>query len=129
MSVPLKFGGVAEHFNLPIRLCLESGIVNGEWTDIHGGTGAIADALLQGKIDMATMLTEGAVTIMCDRDTNFKLHTIYVEAPLRWGVYVATDGPIKQLDDLANEKFAISRFGSGSELMTFLLAARQNWNW
>jgi sulfonate transport system substrate-binding protein len=44
-------------------------------------------------------------------------------------VYVKTGGAIKKLADLKDCKFAISRWGSGSELMTFLLAEREQWKW
>jgi ABC-type nitrate/sulfonate/bicarbonate transport system substrate-binding protein len=41
---------------------------------------------------------------------------------------VAAKSPHKTISDLENKKCAISRLGSGSQLMAYVNAANQNWN-
>ena len=100
--------------------------VDVEWIDFPGGTGAIMAALESGTIDVATPLTEGAVTAIVNGNPS-RLARIFVESPLLWGVHVAADFPAESLEDLEGNRFAISRFGSGSELMSRVLAEDRGW--
>jgi sulfonate transport system substrate-binding protein len=131
----IRVGGVDEHFNLPWKLAIEAGAfetlgVDVTWTNCPGGTGQIADALESGSIDVATCLTEGILTAI-STGHRCRLHSLWVESPLDWGVHVATDSPLVALDDLRADdvKFAISRPGSGSELMSLVLADQRRWGW
>ena len=61
-----KIGGVPEHFNLPWYLTLKNKEyqdknINLRWKDYQGGTGEMCNALRDGEIDMAVILTEGIV--------------------------------------------------------------------
>ena len=125
-------GGVPEHFNLPWHLAKEEGLfekagVTVNWKDYGGGTGAMAADLRENKLDMALLLTEGAVADII-KGGNYKIAALYVESPLIWGVHVHADAPFQQMDELENKKFAISRLGSGSHLMAFVNAQQQGWN-
>lgn len=128
----IKVGGVPEHFNLPWHLCIEdrnfeeSGI-DLTWTDFHGGTGEMSEALKNGDIDVAVMLTEGSIKEICD-GSPFKIIQTYVKSSLMWGIHVHADSDFKKIEDLKNQTAAISRFGSGSHLMTYVHANHQNWN-
>lgn len=127
----LRIGGVPEHFNLPWHLAIEAGAfdklgVTAEWIDFPGGTGAIMTALTDGEIDLATPLTEGAVTAIAN-GTPARIVRLWVESPLLWGVHVAADSPAMQIEDLAGQHFAISRFGSGSELISRVMAEDLDW--
>jgi hypothetical protein len=51
-----------------------------------------------------------------------------VASPLLWGVHVAANSPFKSLTDLNGSRAAISRFGSGSHLMAFILAKNEGWD-
>jgi ABC-type nitrate/sulfonate/bicarbonate transport system substrate-binding protein len=128
----IKIAGVPEHFNLPWHLC----IVNGEfeavgidlqWTDVPEGTGKMCQMLRDGETDIAVILSEGIV-----KDINAgnpsKIVQIYVESPLIWGIHVAANSNFKTLSDLENKKVAISRLGSGSQLMAYVNANNQGWN-
>src|SRR6185503_12780182 len=62
----LRIGGVPEHFNLPWHLALDEGAaraagVDVQWQDFPDGSGAMAHALREQRLDAAMLLTEGAV--------------------------------------------------------------------
>jgi len=126
-KLDLRVGGVPEHFNLPWKLCIESGSlmefnINATWTDFYSGTGAMVQSLNDGSIDVATLLTEGAVAALAKDDTQFELYSFYTKTPLIWGVHTPSKTDIHAIEDLNNATFVISRYGSGSHLMAYLLA-------
>lgn len=128
----LKIGGVPEHFNLPWHLCIERGDfeknkIEVAWTDFHGGTGEMSEALKAGTIDIAVMLTEGSIKEICD-GSPFKIIQTYVKSPLMWGIHVHANSNYHRVEDLKNQTAAISRFGSGSHLMTYVHANNQDWD-
>jgi ABC-type nitrate/sulfonate/bicarbonate transport system substrate-binding protein len=123
----LRIGGVPEHFNLPWKLSIESGSlkehnVDASWTDFYSGTGAMVQALNNDEIDVATLLTEGAIAALEKDDSQFELFSFYTKTPLIWGVHVPSKSSMTSLKDIKKATFAISRYGSGSHLMAFLLA-------
>jgi ABC-type nitrate/sulfonate/bicarbonate transport system substrate-binding protein len=129
----LRIGGVPEHFNLPWRLAIEERAlvaahpgVSAEWIDFPGGTGAIMGALDRGEIDLATPLTEGAVTAIAG-GVAARIVGLWVDSPLLWGIHVAGGSPATSVADVVDGRFAISRFGSGSELMSRMLARERGW--
>jgi len=126
-KMTLRVGGVPEHFNLPWKLCIESGSLSEKdidvtWTDFYSGTGAMVQALNEGNVDVATLLTEGAVAALAKDDSQFELYSFYTKTPLIWGVHVPAETEIKTLSDIKDSTFVISRYGSGSHLMAYLLA-------
>lgn len=127
----LRIGGVPEHFNLPWRLAIEEGAfdqlgINLEWVDVAGGTGAIMRQLEEGTLDLATPLTEGAATSIAAGNPS-RFVRVWVESPLLWGVHVAAASEAQTLADVEGQRFAISRFGSGSELMSRVMADDLGW--
>jgi sulfonate transport system substrate-binding protein len=130
--IGLKIGGVPEHFNLPWRLAIEEGKFKDigldlHWSDMTGGTGQMVRGLESGSIDVAVILTEG-ITRAILNGLQAKVLDVYVDSPLIWGVHVPFDSAIQSLDDLKDKCFAISREGSGSHLMTYLLAEQMKWD-
>ena len=128
----LKIGGVPEHFNLPWRLAIEEGKFKAagielHWSDMTGGTGQMIKGLQAGTIDIAVLLTEG-ITRAILKGLDAKIIAVYVKTPLIWGVHAPVNQGINQLDDLDASTFAISREGSGSHLMTYILAKQQGWD-
>lgn len=128
----IKIAGVPEHFNLPWHLCIENGEfeavgIDLQWTDVPEGTGKMCQMLRDGETDIAVILSEGIV-----KDINAgnpsKIVQVYVESPLIWGIHVAANSNFKTLSDLENKKVAISRLGSGSQLMAYVNANNQGWN-
>ena len=128
----IKIAGVPEHFNLPWHLSIENGDFEKEnidlqWTDVPEGTGKMCQMLRDGETDIAVILTEGIVKdIVAGNPT--AIVQVYVESPLIWGIHVAASSSFYTLSDLENKKVAISRLGSGSQLMAYVNAGNQGWN-
>lgn len=127
----LNIGGVPEYFNLPIYDALENGLFSDEgidlkWTDVSQGTGAMANMLDTGALDLAIILTEGITKSIIDGNKS-KIIKNYVDSPLTWGVHTPPNDQIMELDEVKHKRIAISRYGSGSHLMSFLLAKRIGW--
>ena len=127
----IRVGGVHEPFNLPWLRAFERDAfahlgLEVTFEEFAGGTGALVEGLESGTIDMATLLTEGAVTAM-GRGRGVRIHSQFTTSPLTWGVHVAADAAATEIADLDGTRFAISRHGSGSELMAYVLADRQGW--
>jgi len=128
----IKIAGVPEHFNLPWHLCIENGEfeavgIDLQWTDVPEGTGKLCQMLRNCETDIAVILTEGIV-----KDINAgnpsKIVQVYVESPLIWGIHVDAKSKYETLSDLEHGKVAISRLGSGSQLMAYVNANNQGWN-
>lgn len=127
----LRVGGVPEHFNLPWRLLIESGVlqragIDASWTRYFGGTGEMAAALNNDEVDVAMLLTEGAVKAIAVGG-QFRLVSWYTTSPLIWGVHVPDASDIEHEDQLPGRRYAISRFGSGSHLMAMVHARDKGW--
>ncbi|QSW89071.1 ABC transporter substrate-binding protein [Flavobacterium endoglycinae] len=128
----VKIAGVPEHFNLPWHLCIENGEFEAEnidlqWKNIPEGTGKMCQMLRDGETDMAVILTEGIVKDITAGNPS-KIVQIYVQSPLIWGIHVAAKSDFQTIKDLKNKKAAISRIGSGSQLMAYVNANEQGWD-
>ena len=131
-EISFQVGGVPEHFNLPWHLAIEAGKfaekgIDVQWTDYGGGTGAMMKDLREKNIDIAVILTEGIVADIT-KGNDCKIVQFYVNSPLRWGIHVAADSPYQSVADLQGTKTAISRFGSGSHLMSYVNADQEGWD-
>ena len=127
-----NIGGVPEHFNIPFRKGIDEGIFSSknielQWKDYKGGTGDLVKALNEGQIDIGVLLTEGALKASLEKKS-FKIIQIYVNTPLTWGVYAGAKSTWNKLSEISNPTFCISRPGSGSQLMAYLLCKREGWN-
>ena len=128
----LRIGGVPEHFNLPIHLCIEEGLfaekgIHVEWVEFPGGTGAMNAALRSDEIDLAVILTEGIIKDI-DNGNPSSIVQNYVSSSLIWGVHVAQNSSFQTIEDLKNSRPAISRYGSGSHTMAYIQAEQLGWN-
>ncbi|MDI9312247.1 MAG: substrate-binding domain-containing protein [Limnohabitans sp.] len=128
----VKIVGVPEHFNLPWHLCIENGEfdqvgIDLQWTDIPEGTGRMCQMLRENETDIAVILTEGIIKDICAGNDSAIIQ-VYVQSPLVWGIHVDAKSNYNQLTDLQNKISAISRFGSGSHLMSYVNAQNQNWD-
>ncbi len=127
----VKIAGVPEHFNLPWHLCIENGEFEEEnidlqWTNVPEGTGKMCQMLRDGETDLAVILTEGILKDIAAGNPS-KIVQIYVQSPLIWGIHVDAKSDFQTLKDLKNKKAAISRIGSGSQLMAYVNANEQGW--
>ena len=126
-----RVGGVPEHFNMPWHLAQENDYFTEQhlavvWQDYPGGTGAMMQDLREGNLDVAVALTEGVVAEIVNTGS-CRIVQYFVTSPLRWGIHVAASSTYQQVKDLRETTFAISRRGSGSHLMTYVLAQQHGW--
>lgn len=128
----IRITGVPEHFNYPFRIMADSqpfrekGILI-NWLEESRGSGKMAQMLQEGETDIALLLTESFLKEVSHGHA-LKLLGYHVKSPLIWGIHSGSSGQIQCLNDLSHLKFLISRHGSGSELMTKVLAQRENWS-
>lgn len=132
-SLPvLRVAGVPEHFNWPFHLALNRNLfhaagVDVRWTDIKAGTGALINAAKANEQDIVVALTEGLIADIVN-GSPLRLISSYVESPLVWAI--STGGrpsAVNSVEDLKGQTVAVSRFTSGSHLMTCVLAAQRGW--
>ena len=122
----IRIGGVPEHFNLPIHLATEHGDfksenINLEWTDFYGGTGQMTKALREDEVDICILLTEGIIADIIKGNPS-KIISEYVITPLTWGIHTGVNNALQPQDLLFDKQHAISRFGSGSHLISIVNA-------
>lgn len=127
----IQIAGVPEHFNLPWHLCIENGEfemqgIDLQWTDVPEGTGKLCQMLRNGETDIAVILTEGIIKDIVGGNPS-KIVQVYVQSPLIWGIHVNAASKYKALSDLEGTKAAISRIGSGSQLMAYVNAHNEGW--
>lgn len=128
----IQIVGVPEHFNLPWHLCIEEGKfskagITVNWTDVPEGTGKMCQMLREGSADIAVILSEGIVKDIAAGNPS-KIVQVYVKTPLLWGIHVAAQSSFQEVNQLENATVAISRYGSGSHLMSYVNAENQGWN-
>lgn len=126
----LIIGGVPEHFNLPWTLAIEAFAfrtlgVEVVWRAFPDGTGAMMRAVEAKEVDIALVLTEGAVAHIANSGTTGIIGT-WVESPLVWGVHAPPQGVISE-NFPHDARIAISRQGSGSHLMPLVYARQVGW--
>jgi ABC-type nitrate/sulfonate/bicarbonate transport system substrate-binding protein len=130
--IRINLAGVPEHFNFPWIQTIESGLFEAigldvNWTNVPEGTGKLCQLLREGSTDLAIVLTEGILKDISLGNPSVVIQK-YVESPLFWGIHVADQSPYFSLADLQHKKAAISRIGSGSQLMTYVNAQNQGWD-
>ena len=128
----LKIGGVPEHFNMPWHLAIENNEFKDEgidlvWKDFHGGTGAMCKAMREKEIDISIILTEGIIKDIINGNKS-KIVQTYINSPLIWGIHVGAASDYQTVADLENKKSAISRIGSGSQLLAIVNAKKRGWD-
>lgn len=124
--------GVPEHFNFPWLQVVErqpflSKGIQLEWIDEPKGSGAMNKSLREGKTDLAIVLTESFIKDKIEGNPALIIG-YHVESPLIWGIHGSVKSEVNDISELGHGEFVISRYGSGSHLMGFLLAKREGWN-
>lgn len=128
--VPIRIAGVPEHFNLPWMLGLERRAfvragIELHWSTVPEGTGAMSQMLDEGAIDVALMVTEGAVRYLLNSGKG-KILAGYVDSSLTWGVHVGATTEVNEAAQLKGARFAISRPNSGSHLAALAYAREKD---
>ncbi|CAJ1372050.1 unnamed protein product [Effrenium voratum] len=96
------------------------------WNMTPQGTGAMGAKLDADEVDVAVMLSEGAVARIAE-GSRTKVIGTYVKSPLRWGIHVKKGSPIREPSHLKGRTFGVSRMLSGSHLMAHVFAHQQGW--
>ncbi|CAK7270210.1 hypothetical protein SEPCBS57363_003989 [Sporothrix epigloea] len=128
---PLRVGYVPEHFSTPIHYATTHFGLNAETIPFPSGTGHMITALRAGDIDVGIGLTEGWVAGLGKAEAGaggYQIVGTYVESPLCWAISsgIGRDD-IPSVDALKGSKIGVSRIGSGSYVMGYVLADRQAW--
>lgn len=128
----INIGGVPEHFNMPWHMAIDNNEfkkvdIDLKWKDFPGGTGAMCKALRDGSIDVAVLLTEGIIKDIINGNPS-KIVQTYVNSPLLWGIHVAAESNYTEVSQLKGKVSAISRYGSGSHLLSIVNAKNNNWD-
>lgn len=128
---PIRVAGVPEHFNMPWLLGLERRAfvragVEVKWRTVPEGTGAMCKLLRAGEVDIAMLVTEGAVRDILN-GSPCRIISSYVDSPLTWGVHVGVGSGVDSPDQLKGVPYAISRHNSGSHLAAVTYAREKGW--
>ncbi|KAJ3014068.1 hypothetical protein HKX48_005350 [Thoreauomyces humboldtii] len=93
--------------------------------------------LNEDSLDVAIALTEGLVAALSNSDQNFRIIGTYVSSPLTWSIATSPTGPHASTPSespgpeawkaLKGQRIGISRFGSGSHIIPFVLADELGW--
>jgi ABC-type nitrate/sulfonate/bicarbonate transport system substrate-binding protein len=132
MTIRVNVGGVPEHFNLAWHQAIENQSFKKAgfdivWQDVPGGTGAMCKSLRTGELDIAIALTEGVIADIMQGNPS-RILQFYVNSPLKWGIFVHANSPIQSIDEMQGNKYAISRYKSGSHLMAYVNAQKHGIN-
>ena len=81
------------------------------------------------SIDIAIGLTDGWIAALANGSTAYHLVGEYVETPLRWAISTgAKRDELQTAADLQkNKNLGVSRIGSGSYVMGWVLADQEGW--
>jgi ABC-type nitrate/sulfonate/bicarbonate transport system substrate-binding protein len=120
----IRLGGVPEHFNRPIHQAtekkeFEQRNIDLSWTTFKGGTGQMTKALRNDEVDACILLTEGIIKDIIQGNPS-KIISQYVTTPLTWGIHTGFTNELQHYGDIFDQRYAISRFGSGSHLMAII---------
>lgn len=130
---PLRIGFVPEHFSTPLEFAKKHYGLTSTLLPFPSGTGHMVTALQTGEIDIGVGLTEGWISALgkaqaAQKDAGFRVVGTYVETPLCWAISTgARRKEITGVHDLKQKKVGVSRIGSGSYVMSFVLADQQGW--
>ncbi|KAI5461454.1 hypothetical protein BGZ63DRAFT_414191 [Mariannaea sp. PMI_226] len=131
-SAPLRIGYVPEHFSTPLHFAQRLFGLQAELVPFPSGTGHMVTAIRAGEIDVAIGLTEGWIAGLgkegIEGDGGYRIVGTYVETPLCWAISTGAERPeISSVASLNGGKIGVSRIGSGSYVMGYVLADQQGW--
>ncbi|QPG97227.1 hypothetical protein C2857_005990 [Epichloe festucae Fl1] len=131
-STSLRIGLVPEHFSTPLHFAQKHYDLDATLTAFPSGTGHMVTAIRAGEIDIGIGLTEGWIAGLgkegVEGDGGYRLVGTYVETPLCWAISTGAKRPdITSVSSLKGAKIGVSRIGSGSHVMGFVLADQQGW--
>ncbi|QPG74833.1 hypothetical protein FOA43_002169 [Brettanomyces nanus] len=130
----LKVGYIPEHFSTPIAFAAkydyfgENGLTNVQLIPYPSGSGHLISSLKTREIDIAIGLTEAFVRGLCQGDGgDYQISGEYVESPLCWSISSGNGREdVNKIEDLEGKRIGVSRIGSGSYIMSYVLALEQD---
>ncbi|AMD19713.1 HCL438Cp [Eremothecium sinecaudum] len=128
----IRVGYIPEHFSTPLLFAQQKGFFANQGVEVDliqypSGSGHLIQALTCGDLDIAVGLTEAFVRGIADKDQGaeavYQLVGTYVKSPLNWAVSTgAQRNDLVDLKQLEGSKIGVSRVGSGSYVMSYVLA-------
>lgn len=128
----LKVGYIPEHFATPLCLAKSIGFFEDNGVDVElvpypSGSGHLIQSLNAGELDIAIGLTEAFVRGIADTEAGqkpkYQIAGTYVKSPLEWCVSTgANRDDLQDLKALEGKKIGVSRIGSGSHVMSYVMA-------
>ncbi|KAI5965532.1 hypothetical protein CANMA_003394 [Candida margitis] len=125
----LRVAYIPEHFSTPLFFAQQQGYyakhsLSIEFVKVPEGSGRLINLLNNNEVDVAIGLTEAFVADIAKGNDKIKLLDTYVRSPLLWAVSTGSNrNEITKVQDLRSfGKIGISRLGSGSYIMSFVLA-------
>ncbi|KAM0803339.1 hypothetical protein BDR22DRAFT_819052 [Usnea florida] len=132
-SPPLRIGYVPEHFSTPLHFARTHFSLPCTLVPFPSGTGHMITSLQSNEIDVGIGLTEGWVAGLGkaqveSKDAGYKMVGTYVKTPLCWAISTgANREDMAGVEGLNGAKMGVSRIGSGSYVMGFVLADTRKW--
>ncbi|KAL7925558.1 periplasmic binding protein-like II [Trichoderma austrokoningii] len=131
-AAPLRIGFVPEHFSTPLHFAQKYYGLDATFVPFPSGTGHMITALRANEIDIGIGLTEAWIAGLgkdgVEGDGGYRLVGTYVETPLCWAISTGAQRPeITSVSSLKGGKIGVSRLGSGSFVMGYVLADKNGW--
>ncbi|KAG9951313.1 periplasmic binding protein-like II, partial [Aureobasidium melanogenum] len=128
----LRIGYIPEHFSTPLHFAIKHFGLEADIKPFPTGTGALTASLKDNSIDVAIGLTEGFIADLGKTNASketpaYKLVGTYVESPLCWAISVGNKSSINNENELNGTRVGVSRIGSGSYVMSYVLADQKGW--
>lgn len=131
MTTKLVVAYIPEHFSTPMFLAESQGYfaekdLQIEFFPVVEGSGRLIKLLNEGTVDIAVGLTEAFVADIAKGNDAYSVVGTYVKSPLCWAISSgANRADIMSADDLAGKDIGVSRIGSGSYVMSFVLGLQK----
>lgn len=131
----LRIGYIPEHFSTPIAFARQHGLFEKhglkdyELIPYPSGSGHLITSLKKDEIDIAVGLTEAFVRGIANGDEEYRIVGEYVESPLCWSISTGSKREdlqcVADLKKPGNNRIGVSRIGSGSYVMSFVLGMQE----
>lgn len=127
MTTRLNVAYIPEHFATPLFLAEKYGYygegITVNFVPVIEGTGRLINLLNNGEVDIAIGLTEGFIADIAKGNETYKLVDTYVKSPLCWAISTGSKrDDLTSKTQLDGKTIGVSRIGSGSYIMSYVLA-------
>jgi ABC-type nitrate/sulfonate/bicarbonate transport system substrate-binding protein len=118
-----------EHFSTPLQFAKKHFDLDATLIPFPSGTGHMIQSLQSSEIDVGIGLTEAWVAGLAKgkEKAGYKIVGEYVASPLCWAISTGINRDINEVSQLKGGKIGVSRIGSGSYVMPFVLADQKGW--